>query len=69
MHCIPYAKTKEGVIILPILLPPSLSTSVGGSLGAISSLSSSFAACVCEAGASPAAAGLQRSRIHDVKAY
>ncbi len=46
-----------------------LSSSVGDSPGPSGSLSQSVSTCVREAGASPAAAGLQCSWIHDVKAY
>lgn len=44
-------------------------SSVGYSPGPSGSLSQGVSACVCEAGAGPAAAGLQCSWIHDVKAY
>lgn len=47
----------------------SLSSSVGYSRGPSRSLSQSVSACVREAGAGPAVAGLQCSWIHDVKAY
>lgn len=46
-------------------LPSSVSYPPGPS----GSLSQGFSACVREAGASPAAAGLQRLWIHDVKAH
>lgn len=46
-----------------------LFSSVGYSTGSSGSLSQALPACVCETGASPAAAGLQCSGIHDVKAY
>ena len=47
----------------------SLSCSAGRAAGPSGSLSQGCAACVCEARASPAAAGLQRQRLHDVKAH
>lgn len=46
-----------------------LSSSVGHSPGPSGSLSQGVPACVREAGAGPAVAGLQCSWIHDVEAY
>lgn len=64
--CVLNNGNRNSSITSIVFLPLS---SAGFSAGPSGSLSQGLSACVCEAGAGPAVAGLQCSWIHDVKAY